>query len=240
MAYELDHDGARRLAKALTARTGREIKLKDIYEDIGSIFGMKGDAMMHALKNATPTKTSFMVGSEHFDETVGLHTLPYFLDQMERGMVDHAKWEVLFCVVHVGSVETVRNRFGDEAALDHVKTFAKLMHDRPYTRFADCIHAYLGESFFLVGWPRLDFSDEHASRVNTKLRGWRLDLDKSLADRGLGSEHAYEFGASGFVTDNGSYDRLRAETKIGTCRTKAVNLVKARRELSAFPLVRLW
>jgi hypothetical protein len=46
----ITRDTVRALAKNLRLRTGREFKHTEIIEDIAAAFGLRGDAMMHALK----------------------------------------------------------------------------------------------------------------------------------------------------------------------------------------------
>lgn len=236
MAFELDHDSARKLAKALTARTGREIKLKDIYDDIGSLFGMRGDAMMHALKNRGMPNHGLPHGSECIDARTGLHTLPWFMEQMEHAMRHRSYSHVCFSVVFLGSLATVKEAHGVEAADEHELDFANLMKPSPVSEYRDIFHAYLGDGFFVTGYPRCGDEEDIGRRVKSDLGAWALDLEKTASDRGRQGEIPHEFAAGLYLTDNQDYSRQRALDAIERCKVKAVNRVSARRELSAFPL----
>nr|WP_250808501.1 hypothetical protein [Neorhizobium tomejilense] len=233
MAFELDHDSARKLAKALMARTGREIKLKDIYTDIGSLFGMNGDAMMHALKK-TRSGGGQATEDSHVDHVVGLETLPTLLDRLERDR----SGSILFCVIHLGSLSGILDRFGDAAAIEHLMEFAALLRPNPSDLFRRRMSAYIGDSYFIVAWPTA-MDDDHQWQANTPLRGWWLDLEKKREDRGLDEGYRYEFGGSADVLEAGRFNRKKILADIELMKVKAVNQLAARRHLKSFPVVRM-
>lgn len=236
MAFEIDHDGMRKLAKALSVRTNREIKLTDIYNDVASIFGMKGDAMMHALKNKRASETAepgcgSSVSSGHHPD-LGLHTKQYFAETMLNSIEDRNSWNVAVCVIHLDSLEEVRAQSGAAAAQMHLREFAKLLTLKP---MSDALFAYLDGSFFLAGWPKLDCEVDPSYRIMSLLNNWSSDLDAQRETTGLVSDIRHNFCAAAFHTDNLSMNGQVIEKAIENCRKKASNLAVARKEFPAFP-----
>lgn len=228
MTFEIDYDGMRKLAKALSARTNREIKLTDIYNDIGSVFGMNGDAMMHALKSERPRsegRKSSTQASES-DPILSLMSVPDFLHEMVREMDGRSSWKASICVVHLESYQAVKAASGEAEGRNHLRAFATLLKPRPYS---DAVFAYLGETFFVAGWPGLDLDVETDRRILDRFQSW---------DRGLsqgGNPARFDFTGIADVFDSRTVTKERIEKAIERCKPKAVRLAAARKELSAFP-----
>jgi len=227
MTFQLDHEKARQLAKALTARTGREIKLKDIYDDIASVFGMKGDAMMHALKNGNR-----LPARRDFDTRMRLNGKESFMDVLLREMDDRTYWHVAFCVIHVGSADLIREQHGEDAAAEHLAEFASVLLPRGMD---DAIFAYLGGTFFLAAWPKLDPESDYGKRVERRMTRIADSLSERPAANACPEGIPYEFAAGAYVSDNLNVDRSHVERWIDKCRERAVKQVRVRRELAAFP-----
>ncbi|MDW9481821.1 hypothetical protein GOB57_24540 [Sinorhizobium meliloti] len=232
MTFEIDYDGMRKLAKALSARTNREIKLTDIYNDIGSVFGMNGDAMMHLLKSER-SRRDRRKGCGPVSEGDPLHWLlspKEFLDAMLREMDGRTSWKASICVVHLESYEAVKATSGEAEGLRHLRAFATQMRPKPYS---DAIFAYLGETFFVAGWPGLDLDVDPERRILDRFQCW----DRNLGPAGGldGKPTPFDFTGVADFFESRSITRQRIEKAIERCRPKAVRLAAARKELSAFP-----
>lgn len=227
MTFEIDYDGMRKLAKALSARTNREIKLTDIYNDIGSVFGMNGDAMMHALKSeraAAGRKCSALFPDS--DPLLRLKPVEAFLAAMLQEMDGRTSWKASICVVHLESYETVKATSGEAEGMRHLRAFATQLRPKQHS---DAIFAYLGETFFVAGWPGLDLDVDPERRILDRFQSW---------DRGLGTDGnqtRFDFTGIADVFESRTVTRERLERAIERCKPKAVRLAAARKELSAFP-----
>lgn len=228
MTFEIDYDGARKLAKALSARTNREIKLTDIYNDIGSVFGMNGDAMMHALKSERPRSDRGKLRGP-ISEGDPLHRLfspKGFLNEMIREMDGRTSWTASLCVVHLESYEAVKATSGEAESMRHLRAFATQLRPK---QNSDVVVSYLGETFFAVGWPGLDLDVNAERRILDRFQSW---------DRGLGadgSQTRFDFTGVADVFESHTMTKERLERAIERCKPKAVRLAAARKELSAFP-----
>ncbi|MBY3432767.1 hypothetical protein HFN89_01075 [Rhizobium laguerreae] len=231
MTFEFDHERMRLLAKALTQRTSREIKLADIYNDIASVFGMKGDAMMHALKAAAskaPGSKAPAVNEDwDFDPTVKLCSIRYFVKNMLHEMDGRNYWNVAMCAVRLESYHDILEAQGEEAASRHLRTFANLLSPK---QFSDAIFAYLGGSFFAFGWPCLDTEVDPERRIMDRFQYFDSCLEAE--------PEKFNFVGAYDLYDNTTVDREVIVNALEKCKLKATNLARARKELAAFPRLR--
>lgn len=228
MTFEIDYDGMRKLAKALSARTNREIKLTDIYNDIGSVFGMNGDAMMHALKSERP-RSERGKGFGPIAEGDPLRWLlspNEFLEAMLREMDGRTSWRASTCVVHLESCQTVRAASGEAQSKRHLRAFATQLRPQPHS---DMVVAYLGDTFFLAGWPGLDLDVDPERRILDRFQSW----DRGLAEDG--NQTRFDFTGVADFFESRTMTKERIEKSIERCKPKAVRLAAARKELSALP-----
>jgi hypothetical protein len=229
MTFEFDHERMRQLAKALSARTNREIKLADIYNDIASVFGMKGDAMMHALKSKLA-----LPAAEALRPVETLTEISAFSDAMLSKADARDRWYCAVGVVYLASLERIEagsgSKSGFEAARKHRRAFIKAIAPGPRS---EVVVSDLGDGFFALGLPCVDGFSQVELHINRRLAHWETKLLLN------GEEPAaFEFAAFAHVFDETSINRDRIDKAISDSKQKAVNIAKARRELAAFPRVR--
>jgi hypothetical protein len=224
MTFEFDHERMRQLAKVLSVRTDREIKLADIYNDIASVFGMKGDAMMHALKgmHALPPAEAQLVPVDALAE------ISAFSDQMLLKADARDRWHCAVSVVYLASLASVEARSGVQAARKHRRAFIKAIAPGPRS---EVVVSDLGDGFFALGLPCVDGFSQVEGHINRRLAHWQLLLNGEEPDD-------FEFAAFAYVFDETSISKERIDKAIADGKPKAVNIANARRELAAFPRLR--
>lgn len=226
MTFEFDHERMRQLAKALSARTNREIKLADIYNDIASVFGMKGDAMMHALKN----RPALPAAEGPIAVAGSLADISAFTDAMLCKAEARQRWHCGVCVVYLASLERVETRSGGQAAWKHRRAFIKAITPGPRS---DVVVSDLGDGFFALGLPCVDAFSQVETHVNRRMAHWETQLLHN------GEEpDDFEFAVFANIFDETSINKDRIDKAIADGKPKAVNIAKARRELAAFPRLR--
>jgi hypothetical protein len=226
MTFEFDHERMRQLAKALSARTNREIKLADIYNDIASVFGMKGDAMMHALKR----KPALLSAEAPLPSVDSLANISTFKEAMLRKAEARKRWYCGVAVVYLASLETVEVRAGWQAADQHRSAFIKAIV--PDQR-SEVVVSELEDGFFALGLPCADSFSQVENHIKRRMAHWESRL---LED---GEEpDDFEFSGFTYVFDETSVKAERIDKAIADGKQKAVNTAKARRELDAFPRLR--
>jgi GGDEF domain-containing protein len=145
----LDYDAVRKLAKKLGGRVNREIKHTDIIDDIASLIGMRGDAMMHLLKQApaaSPAPASQAIELLHLPNPEQLVQL--LLDYRPDLRPEYA----VIGVIDLYTLSKVADEYGETAAQRHEKVFASFL--TPSIGFNEQLYAPLGNGRFIVAWPR--------------------------------------------------------------------------------------
>ncbi|MCS4088541.1 hypothetical protein [Rhizobium sp. BK176] len=226
MTFEFDHERMRQLAKALSARTNREIKLGDIYNDIASVFGMKGDAMMHALKSMP----GLSAAEAQITPVSSLADLSAFSGAMLCKAEARKRWYCGVCVVYLASLEGVEARSDVEGAEKHRSAFIRAIAPGPRS---EVVISDLGDGFFALGLPCVDSFSQVENHINRRMAHWEAQLLEN------GEEpDDFELSAFAYVFDETSIKAERIDKAIADGKPKAVNIAKARRELDAFPRLR--
>jgi GGDEF domain-containing protein len=196
---ELAYDDVRALAKKLGSRVNREIKHTDILNDIAALFGMRGDALMHRLKQSGSQPSNAVSDDEWeklFNQTLNLDTKRAFVrrvtDSINRAMDDYT---VMIGVINLYSYEQVLADAGRAAADQHLQVFAESI--RPHLMFTDRCYAHLEGNTFLVGWPELDSEIDPERRVKNAIAHQDERMETTLQRMGLkdaGGPFAYTVG----------------------------------------------
>lgn len=184
---ELGYDDVRALAKKIGGRVNRQIKHTDILNDIGSLFGMRGDALMHCLKQAKPSPANAMQTEDwesSFNRTLELDTKSAFIKRV-RGSIDGAMddYTVMIGVINLYSYDRVLSTAGEKSANHHLKVFADSI--RPHLMFNDRHYAHLEGKTFLVGWPELDQEVDPERRVKNTISYQDRRVLKIMERQGL-------------------------------------------------------
>jgi hypothetical protein len=196
---ELAYDDVRALAKKLGSRVNREIKHTDILNDIGSLFGMRGDALMHRMKQAKPQPANAMSDDKwekSFNRTLKLDTQHAFVEKVQhsinRAMNDYT---VMIGVINLYSYDRVLTAAGQAAADHHLLVFAESI--RPHLMFSDRCYAHLEGNTFLVGWPELDYEIDAEKRAKNAIAYQDQRIQTIMERMGLkeaGGPFAYTVG----------------------------------------------
>lgn len=183
---ELDHQAVRTLAKRIGLRVNREIKHTEILDDIASVIGMRGDALMHALKQQKASEAPTV------NPEVNLANRQEFVEKLDWHL-HHAMddYTVLVGTIELYSYDQVVSVFGQELAKKHLEAFAETI--RPHLMFSDKTYAHLDGKHFLVAWPALDSEVDVERRVKTTIRRQDQRLKSHLEKLGV-SEIGVPFG----------------------------------------------
>jgi hypothetical protein len=228
MTFQLDHEKARQLAKALTIRTGREVKLKDIYDDMGSIFGVRGDGLMHALKHMTPPQAlpskCTLSGKDTFIEE--------FLAQVND--IDYGYDRVAVAIVHLSSGDNVGSGGNIAEHKAHTEAFKAAVAPG---KIDDMLVGDLGDNFFVFGWPKV----YPAIHMSMFIENRFALIEKTLNDKVAAGHlaHPFEFAGAAWMAER---TRDITPRNIGNwlarCEEVATKQVLARRQLTALPRIR--
>jgi hypothetical protein len=222
-AIALDYDAVRKLAKKLGGRVNREIKHTDILDDIASLIGMRGDAMMHLLKQGpaasapqTPTPMSQTIELLHLPSQEQLVRL--LLDYRPDLRPEHA----VVGVIDLYTLSKVAEEHGEVAAQRHEKVFASFL--TPSIGFNEHLYAPLGNGRFVVAWTG-DHRDADAEvkRIISELKrcifmAWNRDGDSTI-------KHDFTIGLD--IVANEEAAILNA---ISRCEEKSARLADVRKQ----------